>query len=136
MSHSTYGTFSMGVADTATMKNNRFVYVNSDGNVDLPDATDDAEVLAIVGTTVTQVTPAGDVAVRPIGGGKTQVTVAASETVAPGDKLVLTGNAGCVKTGNTGWVVGIACDGATSGASEPAVISAVLRNPYSVASGT
>lgn len=136
MSYATYGTFSMDVADTDTMKPYRFVYVNSDGDVDLPDATDDAEVLAIVGTTVTQVTPGGDIAVRPIGGGVAQVTVAASETVTKGDDLELTGTTGCVKNGTSGWLVGTALETATSGASELAVISAVLRNPYNVASGT
>lgn len=136
MSYATYGDFSMDVANTTTMKAYRFVYVNSSGQVDLPDATTDAEVLAVVGTTTTQVTSGGDVVVRPIGGGVAQVTVAASETVTKGDDLELTGTVGCVKNGTSGWLVGTALETATSGASELAVISAVLRNPYNVASGT
>lgn len=136
MAHATYGNFSMDVADTDTMEAYRFVYVDSNGDVDLPDATEDAEVLAIVGTTASQATPAGDIAVRPIGYGVAQVTVAASETVSAGDDLELTGTVGCVKNGSTGWLVGTALEGATSDESELAVISAVLRNPYNVASGT
>ncbi len=136
MSSATYGSFAKDVANTTTMKKYRFVYLNSDGQVDLPDATSDSEVLAIIGTTDSEVTPGGDILVRPIGGGEALVTVAANQTVTKGDPIQLTGTAGCVITGATGWYVGVAGETATSGASELAIIKATLRNPYNVASGT
>ena len=129
MAYETYGNFSMDCADSDTMKAYRLVYVDSSGDVDLPAAGTDAEVLAIIGTTVDAPTEAGDVTVRPIGGGVAKVAVAASQTVADGNDLYLNTAAddGTVITGTSGWLVGTCVSPATvtSGASELAVVSCV-----------
>jgi hypothetical protein len=48
----------------------------------------------------------------------------------------MTGTVGCVKNDTDGWLVGVAREAAESGASELAIIEAVLWKPISVAAGT
>lgn len=137
MAYATKGVFTLTSSASSTIDDPfRFIFVNSDGQADYPNASTDAEVLAIVGVTEDAITDAGDLPVRGFDGGVHKVAVEASQVVAAGDDLYLTGTAGCVQTGSTGWLVGTALTGATSGASELAVISAVLHFPVEIISGT
>lgn len=137
MAYATKGVFTLTSSSSSTIDDPfRLVFVNSDGEADYPDASSDAEVLAIVGVTEDAITDAGDLSIRGFDGGVHKIAVAASQTVAAGDDLYITGTAGCVITGSSGWLVGTALTGGTSGASELAVISAVLRPPVEIAAGT
>ena len=70
MAYATKGVFTLTSSSSSTIDDPfRLVFVNSDGEADYPDASDDAEVLATVGVTEDQITDAGDLAVRGFDGG-------------------------------------------------------------------
>ena len=130
------GQFTLLADDPDTMVANRFVRIDSSGEAVFPDASDDDESLDVIGVTTDNPSAAGYVPVAGFGDGTRKVTVAASQTVAIGNKLYLTGTAGCVITGEEGAYVGIALEAATSGASELAIIEAVLNKPMLLTAGT
>jgi len=130
------GEFTLLADNTSTCVAYRLVAINSDGEAVFPDASSDDDCLETIGTTTDNPNAAGYVPVAGFGDGTRKVTVAASQTVAVGDQLYMTGTAGCVVTGSSGWFVGIARDGATSGASELAIIEAILHKPMYVSAGT
>lgn len=136
MAYENFGVFTLPADDASTMKDYRLVMVDSNGCAAYPDATDLADVTKTVGTTNEQVDANGDIAVRGFDGGVSKITVAANQTVVPGDYLFMAGTVGCVQTGSEGYFVGTALTGGVSGASELAVISAVLRAPSGDAAET
>ena len=128
--------FTLLAADASALKAFRLVCVDSDGAAALPDASDDDDCLKTVGVTTDAPGVSDYTPIAGFGDGTRKVTVAASQTVATGDDLYMTGTAGCVQTGSSGWLVGVALEGAVSGASELAIIEAVLNKPMSVSAGT
>jgi hypothetical protein len=129
------GEFSLTTAATAPVAF-RLVMIDTDGYAAYPDATDDDDALVTVGVTTDNENQSGLIPVAGFGDGTRKVTIAASQTVAIGDQLYMTGTVGCVQTDTDGWLVGVAREAATSGASELAIIEAVLWKPISVAAGT
>lgn len=136
MAYENFGAFTLPADDATTMLDYRLVMVNASGQAAYPDATDLVDVTKTVGVTNEQVDANGDIAVRGFDGGVSKITVAANQTVVAGDDLFMVGTVGCVQTGASGYFVGTALTAGTSGASELAVISAVLRAPIAIAAET
>lgn len=136
MAYENFGVFTLPADDATTMKDFRLVMVDASGQAAFPDATDLVDVTKTIGTTNDQVDANGDIAIRGFDGAVSKITVAASQAVAVGDDLFMVGTAGCVQTGASGYFVGTALTAGTSGASELAVISAVLRAPIAIAAET
>ncbi len=114
----------------------RLVKLDTSGYSKYPNASVDDDILATVGFTTDN--PGVD-ALQPIAGfgnGTRKVTIAASQTVAIGDLLYCTGTTGCVQGGTDGWCVGVAREAATSGASDLAIIEAVVWKPIYIAAAT
>jgi hypothetical protein len=130
------GEFTLKAAGTTTPVAFRLVKIDSSGYSAYPNASVDDDVLATVGFTTDN--PGVD-AYQPVAGfgnGTRKVTIAASQTVAKGNLLYCTGTTGCVQTGTDGWCVGVAREAATSGASDLAIIEAVVRQPMYIAAAT
>jgi len=78
-----------------------------------------------VGATCGQADGGGQIPVRPLQSGVVKVALKAEDVVAEGDQLELADD-GCVAKKDNGAAIGVARTGATSGATQLAVIEAVF----------
>lgn len=118
MATSNYGVWT-GIAGTGVVPF-RLVTLAANGVVQL--CADDGKP---VGATCGQADGGGQIPVRPLQSGIVKVAVKAEDSIVSGDQIELADD-GCVAKKNSGTAIGVARTGATSGATQLAVIEAVF----------